>query len=213
MQINIFFFVKTICAGTGKTTVAGAICFGFVHQCRNLSLNSKVIACAFSNVGADNLADQMMKIGLKVVRVGRASSVSEHLWTYTLDAAIDRDPDAQKALENAVKATSNLTSQSSNGKGVEKRRKDGNGKRILEEHFRGLATAAVKASIKVRLILTIAYTYIPYFYDDYMLISASLYCLLHRRQTLPQHEHCAKLMLSYQLPLVHQTLAFLPHVA
>jgi hypothetical protein len=58
-----------------------------------------VLACAFSNVGADNLAEAMIRLGLKVVRVGKPSAVSEVLWDCTLDAAIGRDEAAQKATE------------------------------------------------------------------------------------------------------------------
>jgi len=42
------------------------------------------------------------------LRLGKASAVSQALWDYTLDAAIDKDPAAQKALEDAAKATANL---------------------------------------------------------------------------------------------------------
>ncbi len=69
--------------GTGKTTVAASIAFGFVHQCRtspNLPKHSKVLVTAFSNVGADNLAEQLIRLGLKVVRVGKASAVTKGLW-------------------------------------------------------------------------------------------------------------------------------------
>mmetsp|Transcript_25240 Transcript_25240/g.37175 ORF Transcript_25240/g.37175 Transcript_25240/m.37175 type:complete len:890 (+) Transcript_25240:452-3121(+) len=131
--------------GTGKTTVAGAIAFGFVHQCRSLSPNAKVLASAFSNVGADNLAEQMINLGLKVVRVGKASSVSEHLWDYTLDAAIDKDPQAQKALEDAAKATSNLRQSNDEGRGKNKHTKESTASQRAK---RDVATIAVKASIQ-----------------------------------------------------------------
>ena len=127
--------------GSGKTTVAAAIAFGFVHQCRSLSRHAKVLACAFSNVGADNLVEAIIKLGLNVVRVGKASAVSESLWDYTLDAAIDRDPDAQKALERAAKATAQL--------GKLNRQKNENSRTVVSERtIRESATASVKASIQ-----------------------------------------------------------------
>jgi hypothetical protein len=134
--------------GTGKTSVAGAIAFGFVHQCRNLETpqQSKVLACAFSNVGADNLAEEIASLGLKVVRVGKASGVSQSLWDMTLDAAIDRDPHAKKALEEAAVATANLgIKRKSNAKGRSSSSKvktsDG-----ANNHKRETATTAVKAA-------------------------------------------------------------------
>eukprot|EP00814_Leptocylindrus_danicus_P000674 CAMPEP_0116048430 /NCGR_PEP_ID=MMETSP0321-20121206/29548_1 /TAXON_ID=163516 /ORGANISM="Leptocylindrus danicus var. danicus, Strain B650" /LENGTH=938 /DNA_ID=CAMNT_0003530631 /DNA_START=274 /DNA_END=3087 /DNA_ORIENTATION=- len=118
--------------GTGKTTVAAAIGFGFVHQSRQLSPHAKVLACAFSNVGADQLALSLIKVGLKVVRVGRPSSIAPELWDSTLDAAIEKDPDAQRALSAAAEATALLRKNGSNSNG----------------RYRELATAAVKASIQ-----------------------------------------------------------------
>ena len=129
--------------GTGKTTVAAAIGFGFVHQCRNISPNTKVLATAFSNVGADNLANALQSVGLKVVRLGKASAISENLWDVTLDAAIERDPRAQKAMERAAAATSQLS-----------RKKDSKSSPassgLSERTLREAATAAVKASNEVR---------------------------------------------------------------
>mmetsp|Transcript_305 Transcript_305/g.355 ORF Transcript_305/g.355 Transcript_305/m.355 type:complete len:149 (-) Transcript_305:906-1352(-) len=133
--------------GTGKTTVAAAIAFGFVHQCRRSS-NSKVLATAFSNVGADSIAEQAIRLGLKVVRVGKASAVSQGLWDYTLDAAIENDPDAKKAMEEVSKATANLKKSSLNGK------KGGSRSKLdisSERNKRDLTTTAVKASIDVRM--------------------------------------------------------------
>jgi len=111
----------------------------------SISPNTKVLACAFSNVGADNLAEQMVQLGLKVVRIGKASAVSESLWDYTLDAAIDKDPSAQKALQNAAWATSQLSSSKAKRKGDSRSKSS-----ILSERSkRDVATAAVKASIEV----------------------------------------------------------------
>ena len=54
-----------------------------------------------------------------MVRVGKASAVSQGLWDYTLDAAIENDPDTKKAMEEVSKATANLKKSSLNGKKVE----------------------------------------------------------------------------------------------
>lgn len=123
--------------GTGKTTVAASIAFGFVHQCRSLSPHQKVLACAFSNVGADNLAEAMVNVGLNVVRVGKASAVTPALWEHTLDAAISRDPDAQKALSQAAKATAQLSKLGKDKRNV-----------LSDRMVRDAATRAVKASIE-----------------------------------------------------------------
>jgi hypothetical protein len=128
--------------GSGKTTVAAAIAFGFVHQCRSISPHSKTLACAFSNVGADNLAEGLIRLGLKVVRVGKPSAVTESLWGYTLDAAIDQDEAAQKAIKNAAKATAQLSK-------MKRRPKNGsNSPSSIEYAIKDAATAAVKASIE-----------------------------------------------------------------
>ena len=143
-------FLFFIPSGTGKTLTAASIAFGFVHQCRNVSPHTKVLACAFSNIGADNLAEYLIRIGLKVVRVGKASGVSESLWDYTLDAAIDRDPAARKAQEDATKATSNLRKFTSS-KPSFKRGSSGQTKRsdvAIARAKREAATTAVKAAIE-----------------------------------------------------------------
>jgi len=127
--------------GSGKTTVAAAIAFGFVHQCRSISPHTKVLTCAFSNVGADNLAEAILKLGLNVVRVGKPSAVSESLWDHTLDAAIYSDPDAQRALDNAARATAQLSKIN--------RRKGKPSSSSSDQMIRDAATAAVKASIEV----------------------------------------------------------------
>jgi hypothetical protein len=84
----------------------------------------------------------MLKLGLKVIRVGKPSAVSKSLWDYTLDAAIDADPNAQKALQNAATATSQLNR-------VKRQQKSKNEESVLSEQSKRVAaTAAVKASIQ-----------------------------------------------------------------
>lgn len=145
---NLSYHTRT---GTGKTTTAGSIAFGFVHQCRSLSPHCKVLATAFSNVGADNLAEKFLSLGLKVVRVGKPSGVSEALWTHTLDAAIERDPNAQKALDEAARITARVKKTSKEGGQGSKRTNKGS--LSAERAKRDAATDAVKASIQVSLFL------------------------------------------------------------
>ncbi|KAL7534179.1 hypothetical protein ACHAXR_005701, partial [Thalassiosira sp. AJA248-18] len=130
--------------GTGKTTTAGSIAFGFVHQCRSLSPNCKVLATAFSNVGADNLAEKFLSLGLKIVRVGKPSAVSENLWSHTIDAAIQRDPNAQKALDDAARITAKVKKTSNEGRN----KRTNKGSLSADRAKRDAATDAVKASIQ-----------------------------------------------------------------
>ena len=131
--------------GTGKTTTASVIGFGFSHQCRSLSPNAKVLASAFSNVGADNLAEGFLQLGLKVVRIGKPSAVSESLWDFTLDAAIDSDPEAKKAMDLAASATAQLMKIRKN-----KRKKKTNDMVMTERAAQDIATSAVKRSIRAQ---------------------------------------------------------------
>ena len=118
-----------------------------MHQCRSLSPHCKVLATAFSNVGADNLAEKFLALGLKVVRVGKPSGVSESLWGYTLDAAIERDPNAKKALEDAARITAKVIKGLHDGDS----RRTNKGSISAERAKRDAATDAVKASIQVSL--------------------------------------------------------------
>lgn len=129
-----------------QTTTAGSIAFGFVHQCRSLSSNCKVLATAFSNVGADNLAETFLRLGLKVVRVGKPSGVSESLWDHTLEAAIQRDPNAQKALEEATRISAKIKKVSNESSS----RRTNKGSLSAERAKRDAVTSAVKDSIQVR---------------------------------------------------------------
>lgn len=120
-------------------------------------LPTKVLASAFSNVGADNLAENLLKLGLKVVRLGKASAIDSSLWDHTLDAAIDRDPDAQKFLKAAAKATANIQ-QISNARHQKKAQTGRSSSKSVNADLRNkhkTATRAVKASIEVNLPMII----------------------------------------------------------
>ena len=80
-----------------------------------------------------------------MVRVGKPSGVSESLWGHTLDAAIERDSNAQKALEEAARVTAKV--RMSNDGGSKRKNK---GSLSAERALRDAATNAVKASIQVR---------------------------------------------------------------
>ena len=103
-------------------------------------------------MGADNLVEQMLRMGLSVVRVGKASSVSTNLWDYTLDDAIAKDPDAQRAIQEASKASLKLRNLSgAAGRNKSKKNVDVDG--FEERRIRDKATEAVKASIKVYMYI------------------------------------------------------------
>ncbi len=122
--------------------MAGSVAFGFVHQCRKISPYCKVLATAFSNVGADNMAEKFLSLGLKVVRVGKPSGVSESLWSYTLDAAVQRDPNAQKALNVAAEISAKVKKQSTDRQSRRKLSPS------AERAKRDAVTQAVKDSIQ-----------------------------------------------------------------
>ena len=124
--------------------MAGSVAFGFVHQCRKISPHCKVLATAFSNVGADNMAEKFLSLGLKVVRVGKPSGVSESLWSYTLDAAIQRDPNAQNAINAAAEISAKVKKQSVDRKS----RRSSKQSPSVERAKRDAVTQAVKDSIQ-----------------------------------------------------------------
>jgi len=103
-----------------------------------------VLATAFSNVGADNMAEKFLSLGLKVVRVGKPSGVSESLWSYTLDAAIQRDPNAQHAINLATKMSAKMKKQSTESKS----RRSSKQSPSVERAKRDTLTQAVKDSIQ-----------------------------------------------------------------
>lgn len=103
-----------------------------------------MLVTAFSNVGADNMAEKCLSLGLKVVRVGKPSGVSESLWSHTLDAAIQRDPEAQYAINMATKISARAKNQSTDTAS----RRSSKQSPSVERAKRDAVTQAVKESIQ-----------------------------------------------------------------
>jgi len=72
--------------GTGKTTTV----VEFIRQA--IARGQKVLACAPSNTGVDNLLEKLVGNRVRVVRVGHPARVQEQLQSYTLDALVEADP-------------------------------------------------------------------------------------------------------------------------
>ena len=94
--------------------------------------------------GADNLAKAFLKLGLKIVKIGNVSALSEKIWDYTLKAAIQRHPNISlNALQYAAMATAELMKIRR-----DKKRRTTNGAIMSERLAQEMATAAAKQSIK-----------------------------------------------------------------
>lgn len=72
--------------GTGKTTTVA-------HLIRQAVLGGqRVLACAPSNTGVDNLLEKLVGLGLNAIRIGHPARVLESLQEHTLDYLVDADP-------------------------------------------------------------------------------------------------------------------------
>ncbi len=71
--------------GTGKTTTLAEVIIQAVRQ------GMKVLACAPSNTGVDNLLERLVACMPSVVRVGHPARVFESLRGHTLDELVDND--------------------------------------------------------------------------------------------------------------------------
>ena len=77
--------------GTGKTTVLDAIVRSEVAAGR------RVLLTAASNLAVDNLVDRLQRSGCDVVRLGGTDRVDDQVLDATLDARVERHPDAALA--------------------------------------------------------------------------------------------------------------------
>ena len=79
--------------GTGKTTTVAE----FIHQA--VERGEKVLSCAPSNAGVDNLVEKVSRLVPDVVRLGHPARVHEDLRRYTLDYRVENDPTASVVRE------------------------------------------------------------------------------------------------------------------
>lgn len=86
--------------GTGKTTT-------LVEFMRRVVMRGdKLLACAPSNMGVDNMLDRLVARGVRAVRLGHPARVSAALREHTLDYLVENHPDqkvADKLLREAEK--------------------------------------------------------------------------------------------------------------
>lgn len=91
--------------GTGKTTTVVEIIRQAVLR------GEKVLACAPSNAGVDNLLERLVPLGIPVVRVGHPARVHETLQSHTLDALIEND-ETMDLVKDYMREAERLTKQS-----------------------------------------------------------------------------------------------------
>jgi ATP-dependent RNA/DNA helicase IGHMBP2 len=90
--------------GTGKTTTVVELIRQSVLQ------GKKVLACAPSNTGVDNMLERLAATGLRVARLGHPARVQENLQRYTLDALVESDP-AMKVVAQMLREAEKLAVQ------------------------------------------------------------------------------------------------------
>ncbi len=92
--------------GTGKTTTV-------VELIRQAVLRgSKVLACAPSNTGVDNLLEKLVANRIRVVRIGHPARVQEELQAYTLDALVESDP-AMRVVSEMIREAEKIARKAS----------------------------------------------------------------------------------------------------
>ncbi len=79
--------------GTGKTTTVVEL----IRQA--VSRGSRVLACAPSNLGVDNLLERLLAAGMRAVRLGHPARVLPELRAHTLDLLVEAHPDLRVARQ------------------------------------------------------------------------------------------------------------------
>jgi superfamily I DNA and/or RNA helicase len=90
--------------GTGKTTTVAEL----IRQA--VARGDKVLACAPSNMGVDNLLERVLALGLNAVRLGHPARVLPQLREHTLDLLVENHPDL-KVARKLVKEANQLRHQ------------------------------------------------------------------------------------------------------
>lgn len=92
--------------GTGKTTTVVELIRQAVMR------GSKVLACAPSNTGVDNLLEKLIANRIQVVRIGHPARVQEELQAFTLDALVEADP-AMKVVGEMMREAEKIARKAS----------------------------------------------------------------------------------------------------
>ena len=79
--------------GTGKTTTVVEL----IQQA--IKRGERVLACAPSNLGVDNLLERLLAAGERVIRIGHPARVLPELREHTLDLLVESHPDLKLARE------------------------------------------------------------------------------------------------------------------
>ena len=90
--------------GTGKTTTVVEIIV------QSVGAGQKVLACAPSNTGVDNLLERLVKRNQNVVRLGHPARVHDDLQQNTLDAIVENDP-TMKIVEDMMREADDIFRQ------------------------------------------------------------------------------------------------------
>ena len=77
--------------GTGKTTTVVSLIATAVAQ------GYRVLACAPSNLAVDNMAERLVELGIKIVRIGHPVRVLPEVQAHTLDARVEEHEDYRQA--------------------------------------------------------------------------------------------------------------------
>lgn len=90
--------------GTGKTTTVAEL----IRQA--VSKGQRVLACAPSNTGVDNLLEKLVGLRIDAIRIGHPARVLESLQEHTLDYLVEADP-AMKVVREMRREAEMLTSK------------------------------------------------------------------------------------------------------
>jgi superfamily I DNA and/or RNA helicase len=84
--------------GTGKTTTVVELVRRAVRR------GQRVLVCAPSNLGVDNVLEKLLRFGENAVRLGHPARVLPELREHTLDLLVERHPDARAARKHVKEA-------------------------------------------------------------------------------------------------------------
>lgn len=129
--------------GTGKTTATVELIRQVVAR------DGRVLACAPSNVAVDNLAERLVRAGLRVVRLGHPARVQAHVRDVSLAEQVAQAPeqkllrDVRREIEQGLRAVQRAKSRSDRAAAREQVRGLRREMRQLESAItRGLVDAA-----------------------------------------------------------------------